>query len=113
MFIDEKAKGEAPLSREQVHITKLSEAIRIGSKIRPQGTGLYFFAGRSCALGAAYEAVTGNYHESGTGGLPDMVHWMEEHFGLSLSMGGEIAVKNDIDQWPREQIADWLEQQGY
>lgn len=36
---------------------KLSEAIRLGAMLRPQGFGHVLKDGRSCALGAAYEAI--------------------------------------------------------
>lgn len=43
----------------QVKPLRLSEAIRIGARIRPQCTSDLFHNGKSCVLGAAYEGATG------------------------------------------------------
>src|ERR1700741_3225132 len=47
------------LEQPQVGTLKLSEAMRIGARLRPQCSGYLFNNGASCALGAAYEAVYG------------------------------------------------------
>lgn len=38
---------------------RLSEAIRLGAMLKPQGFGSYFRHGATCAMGAAIEAVGG------------------------------------------------------
>lgn len=115
MFVEHKEQGE--VTEAPAKITKLSEAIRIGAKLRPQGMGFYFSEGRSCALGAAYEAVTGKYHEAGAGtDIPNMVDWFSEKFDMGPSLGSRIVDMNDGNhgqiQRTREQVADWLESQG-
>lgn len=89
-------------------VLKLSEAIRIGSKIRPQCTDANFFrGGKSCALGAAWEAAGGAYEEFFTG-------WslIESHFRIDYFLMDRVASANDGGQ-TREQIADWLESEGH
>lgn len=94
-------------------VTKLSEAIRIGAKIRPQGFTDLFADGKSCALGAAYEGATGSMcanYEYGkiTKQFPVIGN------GSSLnSLGEKIYRMNDYQRKTREQIADWLAEQGY
>ncbi len=106
---------------------KLSEAIRIGAKLRPQHHGALFAHGASCAMGAAYEArfgtpgpeawlcplMTGCPHE-------EMIQSMEAEWPFLLrgnggtGLFGEITSLNDSPSrgMTREQIADWLEAQG-
>jgi len=112
MFVDEKQQGEPQTAEQANRKLKLSEAIRIGAAKRPQAVGKYFKDGASCALGAAYEAVTGKYVESGSGGLPNMIKWFEDHFEMDDWRGMDITERNDRGV-SREQIADWLESQGY
>src|ERR1051326_9366275 len=45
----------------QIEPYTLSDAIRIGATLRPQTFNSWFFNGRSCAMGAAIEALTGEY----------------------------------------------------
>ncbi len=102
------------LERPQVGTLKLSEAIRIGARMRPQCTGTFFSVGKSCAIGAAMDALglkrfSEEYKDKN-------VCWpyndAAKRFGVSLSMMEEIYGKNDSGQ-SREQIADWLESIGY
>lgn len=44
---------------------RLSDAIRLGSMIRPKVDGYFFHDGKSCALGAALEATGTVYDEGG------------------------------------------------
>lgn len=101
---------------------KLSTAIREGAKLRPQGHGNYFAPlGHSCALGAAFQAVTGR---TGKDALPIAVD-LDKLFPFldnevlhpaqskSLSIAKIIVDLNDRLGWTREQIADWLEGIGY
>ena len=114
MFTTEKAPGEI---HEQPYrewlpeeITKLSEAIRIGSKKRPQCTGDYFVEGRSCAIGAAWEAMglLGKRKPSfsSTGTVSAMGFTVPDDIVI------EAFNMNDSGK-TREQVADWLESQGY
>jgi|SRR6185436_2646324 len=113
MFVEEKSVGEQ--QPVKVGTLKFSEAIRIGARIRPQCTGRMFARGRSCALGAAYEAVFGPPPENAWD-PSDKAHWtlgpclskLSERFGQSVY---EVWSKNDHG-WTREEIADWLESQG-
>lgn len=111
MFVEEKTQGE--VAEAPVRIKKLSEAIRAGAKLRPQARGFYFASGASCALGAAYEAITGKYHEAGEDwDGPDMSRWFTNTFGLSSLLGTQVTEKNDAGK-TRESIADELESQGF
>lgn len=83
---------------------KLSEAMRIGAKIRPQAFLNYFIDGKSCALSAAYEGVTGHPWSP--------ARWAVER-GVPEDIVREILGMNDISRMSRERIADWLEAQGY
>ena len=107
---------------------KLSEALRIGAKLRPQAFGCFFEGDGenpvcSCALGAIYEA---------TFGLPDKLDeyspcrvdyinkdaLIDDYPELILEVDGEelyylISHLNDGDGMEREAIADWLESEGY
>lgn len=99
---------------------KLSEAIRLGAMLRPGsfcGPGIT----SSCALQAAYEAVTGT-HEQGT----DQKAWVFVYAVWPwttrqavcpacgacndwLRIPRIIAIHlNDRHQWTRERIADWV-----
>jgi hypothetical protein len=124
MFTTEKSLGELPSSKSREplpeEITKVSQAIRIGAKLRPQGTAYYFEHGRSCALGAAYEAIYGHpgvecaagSHRDSSGEMLGVR--LGNHFGqpfFNADLDYKIVCKNDSG-WTREQIADWLESQG-
>jgi len=93
--------------QQQVGTLKLSDAIRIGAKLRPQCSHFYHANGASCALGAAWEALTGmTYAEVG------ISRTLTQRFQLPFNKTIEIMNRNDAGQ-TREQIADWLEAQGY
>lgn len=103
---------------------RLSEAIRIGAKLRPQTTAGEYIEphGGSCALGAAYEAIA-----DGDDVLEDVCDdELEEAFPIlrdsepsvacpscantvHMSPMGLIVHLNDTHKWTREQIADWVE----
>ena len=90
---------------------KLSEAIRLGAMMKPQGFGAYFTGGGSCAIGAALDAI-------GRRRLAE-VHWPILMCRLDAAMipvqmpegcvGTVIAYMNDDYKWTREEIADWVE----
>jgi hypothetical protein len=122
--------------------TRLSEAIRAGAELRPQAFGDYVAIDDrhqtcTCALGAAYEAVTGIvpdtcdvYDEQPSGNAPSTV--LTRTFNLRdvrlvtpleariipdiekepIEVYRVVAQLNDRARWSREQIADWLEAQG-
>lgn len=100
---------------------KLSEAIRLGAMLKPQGTNGLLKNGHSCALGAALDAL-GLLDKYGIGGyLPrevanrwpvlEMVTMNPVTDGVHLSVGDTIVDLNDDYNWTREHIADWVETQ--
>lgn len=125
MFVDEKAVGET--AEQKNARLSLSAAIRAGAKLRPQAETKFFIDGKSCALGAAYEAAFGRipqdansvrgvgFQECG----PDLVTAFPQlrEFGYVNAKGDQdtldmaIASRNDMGD-TREQIADWLAAQG-
>ena len=78
---------------------RLAEAIERGAKLRPQSIFGPFTNGFSCAMGAAYEAMTG-----GT----DIEGYTRFNFGVSSSVVYSIICKNDYQRMTREEIAQWL-----
>lgn len=103
---------------QKVGKLKLSAAIRIGSRIRPQCDRIYFdrsdrFLANSpigsCALGAAWEgAGYGRPNHDEPKGYEDLC----QAFRIPLALAETIARLNDRGE-TREQIADWLEAQDY
>lgn len=105
---------------------KLSQAIRKGAKLRPMAYGEFFHWDRnkcmgSCALGAAYEAITGSKQAfpwdiagaigAATGVILDERKVFFE--GQIRYLDRAITYANDTLKWTREAIADWLEGEGY
>ena len=113
---------------------RLSEAILLGAMLRPQGVEDFFSVQHdpitnqeiitSCALGAAYEAVTGK-HDMETMSNEDF----REGFLSALSLKAKMPCKcrvacgedfgiwplesaiphlNDEHKWTRERIAAWV-----
>lgn len=104
-------------------VIKLSEAIREGAKLRPQGRNAWFAEAKggqiySCALGAAYEALFGlpPKNENGLRLVGDKLESIYPELEDSTSAGiwlcNEISRRNDCMRQTREQIADWLQEQG-
>lgn len=98
----------------QVGTLKLSAAMRVGAKLRPQGRECLFLLGKTCAIGAAME---------GRGWIPitmcgddDLKKYVPELLFNNSShpsdLFGRIGQRNDNGE-SRESIADWLESQGY
>jgi hypothetical protein len=106
---------------------RLSEAIARGAELRPQAHDAYFKVTTeglaSCAMGAAYEAVTGytrladgtdNYdlisYITGT----DIGYVQHAHpvTGEKDDLASIIVDLNDEYTWPRERIAAWLSSLG-
>lgn len=101
---------------QQVRPMRLSEAIRIGAKIRQFQcrNGLYYGANSSCVIGAAYEAMTG---ERGNefGNVPH--EWFNAYATLgctayTVKYGYHPMSHNDKGV-SREEIAHRLEALGY
>ena len=112
MFVEHKEQGEAQPAK--VGTLKLSEAMRIGAGIRPQGFGgvlAQLSRGTSCALHAAYEAIEGHPHPK-ISGASEMLEKWACGFACGVIVE-EVMDKNDSEKLTREQIADWLESQGY
>lgn len=104
--------------QSQVGTLKLSAAMRIGARMRPQGYFRLFNAGRTCALGAACDGV---------GVRPDYEE-LENAFPQVYSIrvsnvpGADVPLE-EVLLWEaigfmndtgstREAIADWLESKG-
>jgi len=101
MFVDEKPQGE--VTEAPARIERLSQAIRVGARIRQQCFGSYYIYGGSCAIGAAAEALN-----IGSG------FWetFNRLFGLDERTWEKIIRLNDEFKMSREEIADWLEACG-
>jgi hypothetical protein len=100
---------------------QLSEAIRLGAMLRPQGLGAYLRDGKSCALGAALEAVgtVPSQLESAGTTLGEIIHrWSVAAVGARcprcrgsyyvMTVVEAIVHLNDHHHWSREEIADWV-----
>lgn len=108
---------------------RLSEAIRLGSMLKPQDLVGFRRGGRSCALGAACDAlgVPVHHEDDFAFGLhalntefPQLTlparcpacsalrglwrRWRDEEYDL----GDVIIHLNDDHKWTRERISDWL-----
>ena len=95
---------------QQKKITKLSEAIRRGAKLRPQCRGAFFANGGSCAFGAAYEAITGTTLKSGSSDGSPLLGIVPGYISV---VRGMVLDMNDHKLMSREAIADKLEAMGY
>ena len=94
---------------------RYSEAIRLGSMLKPQGFGFGSQQGGSCANNAALEA-------SGALNVYTAWPWAEVVVPcpacqttydprFSRGLHGIVPHLNDIHRWSREAIADWVEEQ--
>lgn len=118
-FVEHKAPGELPsvIDRESsLTPMKLSQAIREGAKIRAQAYSSFFVDGRSCAIGAALEGAGGEYDEHNAveplhHRFPNVIACDKNGYRYT-ELGSQIYKMNDSGA-TREQIADWLEAQGY
>jgi len=112
-FIDTQARPAGEV-QQKVGRIKLSEAIRIGARIRPQCSARWFDDdGNSCAAGAAAEGAgwkeEAEEYERENHAQP--WHLLREKFGISEDMMEQMWRKNDSGE-SRESIADWLAAQG-
>lgn len=112
MFVETKEHGEVQQAPATVGTLKLSDAIRIGARYRPQAFGELYEHGATCALGAAIEGIFGYGEIYTAGGKRNCVD-LDNYFGSKKWRDFDIPRKNDLSRWSREQIADWLESQGY
>lgn len=94
--------------------------------MRPQGYSLYFGVNMdeqicSCALGAAYEAITGRIAANSLevnekflfSGYELDKYLLHPETLLIDNLHHIITNLNDEYKWTREQIADWVESLGY
>jgi hypothetical protein len=99
---------------------KLSEAIRLGSMIRPQGHGKLMSDGRTCAIGAAAESAGLSMdEEKGWKRIRSVWPLLDETANHPCPpppchandwvIANVIVSLNDDARWTREQIADWVE----
>lgn len=93
----------------------LSEAIRLGALLKPQGHHGYFDGGATCALGAAADAL-GRLDDLCIGRFLECQEWpvlsvraVHPLSQLRQSVWATITEINDLDGWTREEIADWVE----
>ena len=106
-------QSEVMKFEQQNRTLKLSDAIRIGAKLRPQCHGGFSRDGGTCALGAAAEALGFDFRDWGLRG-PSMYEVLERLPALrSARLRGKISQWNDYEKLTREQIADRLEAMGY
>jgi hypothetical protein len=117
-YVDTEARPTGEV-QQKVGRIRLSEAIRIGARIRPQCVWLWFDNGKSCAQGAAYEAVfgyPGDMALRGTSTDPSrpgtwIANALRDKFPEYGPIAGEIQSRNDRGE-SRESIADWLQSMG-
>ena len=90
---------------------KLSEAIRLGSLLKPQAFGGMWVGEGSCAFGAALDAIGINALTMATGIWP----WLRAPMKCPVCGQPEVIVTlvisfhlNDKHLWTREEIADWV-----
>jgi hypothetical protein len=107
---------------------KLSDAIRKGSKLNPQGFGTLKFSmdGRTCALGAALDGIEYAFDPSALHMKAIRKSWPEvmnkavcpchkekpkkfPDCGVPDSLSHIIVHLNDDHKWTREAIAEWID----
>lgn len=97
---------------------KLSEAIRLGAMLRPQGFGRSYDKrnGGTCAFGAACEACGIDVTDDKATGAAKLA-WYGFYASLMgvpcpvCNASGSVTIPhlNDHHHWTRERIADWVE----
>lgn len=97
--------NEVSKFEQKVGTLKLSAAMRIGAKLRPQTFGALSDDIGTCAMGAANEGRHGSYCYDGS----PYATWPR----LTPQILDEVIHRNNELRQPREQIADWLESKGY
>jgi hypothetical protein len=96
---------------QQTKQLKLSEAMRLGAKIRPQAFGMLWMGGGSCALGAAAEGAGFIYGED----ISRIDFWaaLQQVRKPPEFLESKLIAWNDDEGMSREAIADRLEAMGY
>lgn len=93
----------------------LSEAIRLGAMMHPQGKYALARDGRTCALGAALAAI-GKLPDGELIGEVDLFLAYQTNvvgiLGIQAGLVSAIIMRNDVSDQTREQIADWLAGSG-
>lgn len=117
MFVEHKEVGET--TEAPTRIAKLSDAIRIGARLRPKCSGRPFKDGGSCAWGAAADA----FGYVGHGGTVHVIEFVAAKLGNGHNWAWDKKIGNEYIAdvvWrrndggeSREDLADWLEAQGY
>lgn len=98
---------------------KLSEAIRLGAMLKPQGQGEFITGdGKTCALGGALDsigALTDRWHDANCDFLREQ--WPILALQVTCREAGFVSARpvldivislNDIHDLSRERIADWV-----
>lgn len=93
-----------------------SEAIREGAKLRPQAFGAGILDGGTCAYGAGVEAICGSLEPAIYQAVNPYQLFPYLRSGTECPGCGDTKVDflaaiyhiNDMHQWTREAIADWL-----
>lgn len=116
MFVEEKPQGE--ITEAPAKVLKLSEAIRIGAAQYPQCCdGCYFIDGTACVWGAAAIGFGAHGTDYDINDAASTLHSSsftgKAHFAFRNAHGYSIMEANDRHGWSREEVADWLEAQGY
>lgn len=99
------------------YFCSFSEAIREGSKLRPQAFGDWFDGNGTCALGAAADAMLGVDHKDGIDlnefwpyiSTADATCPACPSCGVHAHLAAVVMLLNDSHKWTREAIADWIE----
>ncbi len=96
---------------------RLSEAIRLGSMLRPQVRGRFVSRLGTCALGAAIEAVDASVVESSWDpvGLSARFPMLSQPApcpacSSQQTLFAVIMHLNDCHRWSRTQVADWVQE---
>ena len=95
---------------------RLSEAIWIGAKLRPQAFNTEFDGTGTCAFGAAHEARGIEPHRLRTVLLPPEWQWVHHKSGICPGCGSHVPTVaaiisshlNDAHRWTRERISLWV-----
>jgi hypothetical protein len=94
----------------------LSQAIRLGARLKPQTMGMWQAGGKTCAAGAALDAI--GRLETDEPSLLLQEQWPVSTLRVQhpacphitdYSVLAIITTLNDCEGWSRERIADWVE----
>ncbi len=88
---------------------KLSEAIRLGATLRPQGFGAFNTDEGTCAIGAAFNAIGKDAEIEQVEEWNDLILHRFECPVCDRRAHSTIVHLNDFHRWTREQIASWVE----